>query len=146
MGQPIALGSVKSQIGHLKSAAGAAGLLKAILACHHRILPPSINFSSPSPSIPWSTIPFAVHTEASAWERPRFAPRRCGVSAFGFGGTNFHVVVEEYIPGLLSKPQPMVQVPAAISAAPGATAATSGIRGPSCSAGWSPSGVPIVRR
>ena len=112
----IALGSVKSQIGHLKSGAGAAGLLKAVLACHHKILPPSINFQIPNPSIPFDKIPFEVNTAVRPWERPSFAPRRCGVSAFGFGGTNFHVVVEEYVPGLLSKRQPVVQVPAAQNA------------------------------
>ncbi len=113
----IALGSVKSQIGHLKSAAGAAGLLKAVLACHHKILPPSINCDVISPAIPFDKIPFEVNTKARPWERPSFAPRRCGVSAFGFGGTNFHVVVEEYVPGMLVKRQPMVQVPASVSAA-----------------------------
>ena len=115
----IALGSVKSQIGHLKSAAGAAGLLKAVLACHHKILPPSINFQTPNPTIPFDKIPFEVNTKARPWERPSFAPRRCGVSSFGFGGTNFHIVVEEYVPGMLSKRAPTVQVPASYSAAPG---------------------------
>jgi len=109
----IALGSVKSQIGHLKSAAGAAGLLKAVLACHHKILPPSIHCDVLSPAIPFDKIPFEVNTQARPWERPAFGPRRCGVSAFGFGGTNFHVVVEEYVPGMLVKRQPLVQVPAA---------------------------------
>ena len=115
----IALGSVKSQIGHLKSAAGAAGLLKAVLACHHKILPPSINCDVLSPAIPFDKIPFEVNTKARPWERPSFAPRRCGVSAFGFGGTNFHVVVEEYVPGMLVKRQPLVQVPAAVAPAGG---------------------------
>jgi acyl transferase domain-containing protein/NAD(P)-dependent dehydrogenase (short-subunit alcohol dehydrogenase family)/acyl carrier protein len=112
----IALGSVKSQIGHLKSAAGAAGLLKAVLACHHKILPPSINFNEPSPNIPFGKIPFVVNTKARPWEKPAFAPRRCGVSAFGFGGTNFHVVVEEHVPGMLTSRPAMVQVPAAMAA------------------------------
>ncbi len=112
----IALGSVKSQIGHLKSAAGAAGLLKAVLACHHKILPPSINCDVLSPAIPFDKIPFEVNTKARPWERPSFAPRRCGVSAFGFGGTNFHVVVEEYVPGLLTRRPTMVQVPNASTA------------------------------
>jgi acyl transferase domain-containing protein/NAD(P)-dependent dehydrogenase (short-subunit alcohol dehydrogenase family)/acyl carrier protein len=114
----IAIGSVKSQIGHLKSSAGAAGLLKAVLACHHKILPPSIHFQSPNPAVPWDKIPIEVNTKVRPWERPSFAPRRCGVSAFGFGGTNFHVVVEEYIPGLLGKRQPMIQVPAAQGTSP----------------------------
>jgi len=112
----IALGSVKSQIGHLKSAAGAAGLLKAVLACHHKILPPSINFDEPSPNIAFGKIPFEVNTQARPWERPSFGPRRCGVSAFGFGGTNFHVVVEEHIPGLLTRRPAMIQVPASTTA------------------------------
>jgi acyl transferase domain-containing protein/acyl carrier protein len=121
----IALGSVKSQIGHLKSAAGAAGLLKAVLACHHKVLPPSINCDVLSPAIPFDKIPFEVNTKARPWERPSFAPRRCGVSAFGFGGTNFHVVVEEYVPGMLTKREPMIQVPAASTvAASGASVAS----------------------
>jgi len=122
----IALGSVKSQIGHLKSAAGAAGLLKAVLACHHKILPPSINCDVLSPAIPFDKIPFEVNTKARPWERPSFGPRRCGVSAFGFGGTNFHVVVEEYVPGMLVKRQPMVQVPASVSAASGGQVTVAG--------------------
>jgi acyl transferase domain-containing protein/NAD(P)-dependent dehydrogenase (short-subunit alcohol dehydrogenase family)/acyl carrier protein len=126
----IALGSVKSQIGHLKSAAGAAGLLKAVLACHHKILPPSINCDVPSPAIPFDKIPFEVNTKARPWERPSFAPRRCGVSAFGFGGTNFHVVVEEYVPGLIVKRQATVQVPAAYdggsASAPASVVSSSG--------------------
>ena len=122
----IALGSVKSQIGHLKSAAGAAGLLKAVLACHHKILPPSINCDVLSPAIPFDKIPFEVNTKARPWERPSFGPRRCGVSAFGFGGTNFHVVVEEYVPGMLGKRQPLVQVPVSVSAASGGQVSVSG--------------------
>jgi acyl transferase domain-containing protein/acyl carrier protein len=124
----IALGSVKSQIGHLKSAAGAAGLLKAVLACHHKILPPSINCDVLSPAIPFDKIPFEVNTKARPWERPSFAPRRCGVSAFGFGGTNFHVVVEEYVPGMLVKRQPLVQVPAVVSPAGGDQVAVSPVK------------------
>jgi acyl transferase domain-containing protein/acyl carrier protein/NAD(P)-dependent dehydrogenase (short-subunit alcohol dehydrogenase family) len=124
----IALGSVKSQIGHLKSAAGAAGLLKAVLACHHKILPPSINCDVLSPAIPFDKIPFEVNTKARLWERPSFAPRRCGVSAFGFGGTNFHVVVEEYVPGMLVKRQPLVQVPAVVSPAGGDQVAVSSVK------------------
>ncbi|HEY3449175.1 MAG TPA: SDR family NAD(P)-dependent oxidoreductase [Myxococcales bacterium] len=99
----VALGSIKSQIGHLKSAAGAAGLLKAVLAVHHGVLPPSINLREPNPGIPFDRVPFYVNTRAQTWERPADAPRRAAVSSFGFGGTNFHVVVEEHVPGLLTK-------------------------------------------
>ena len=111
----IALGSIKSQIGHLKSAAGAASLLKVVLACHHKILPPSINFNQPNPNIAWDKLPLFVNTKVQPWEKPSFGPRRCGLSAFGFGGANFHVVVEEYVPGMLTRREPVVQVPASLT-------------------------------
>ncbi len=111
----IALGSIKSQIGHLKSAAGAASLLKTVLACHHKILPPSINFREANPNIAWDKLPVEVNTQARPWEKPAFGPRRCGLSAFGFGGTNFHVVIEEHVPGMLTRREPVVQVPASYS-------------------------------
>lgn len=96
-GQHIALGSVKSQIGHTKAAAGAAGLIKATLALHHKILPPTINVEQPNPKLEIESTPFYLNTEARPWMRPADAtPRRAGVSAFGFGGTNFHIVLEEY--------------------------------------------------
>ncbi len=95
----VALGSVKSNIGHLKAAAGAAGLLKTALAIHHAKLPPSLNFATPNPNIDWSVSPFTVNTELRDWEVPAGQVRTAGVSAFGFGGTNFHMVVEEYQPG-----------------------------------------------
>jgi malonyl CoA-acyl carrier protein transacylase len=96
----IALGSVKSNIGHLKSAAGAAGMLKATLALYHKILPPSANFTRPNPQIDFTHLPFKVQTQAAPWEPKTGQFRRAGVSSFGFGGTNFHVVMEEYVPGL----------------------------------------------
>ncbi|MGZ4128342.1 MAG: type I polyketide synthase, partial [Actinomycetota bacterium] len=95
----IALGSVKSNIGHLKSAAGAAGILKTIYALHDKVLPPSINFNEPNPGFDWASVPFRVNTELREWEQPANDIRRAGVSAFGFGGTNFHAVLEEYVPG-----------------------------------------------
>ncbi len=98
----IALGSVKSNIGHLKSAAGAAGMLKAALALHTRTLPPSANFHKPNPDINFEHIPFYVNTEARPWENQPGEIRRAGVSSFGFGGTNFHLVMEEWVPGLLT--------------------------------------------
>ena len=94
----IALGSVKSNIGHLKAAAGAAGLLKASLALHEKMLPPSVNFDRPNPNLDWSASPFAVNTELRDWEIGAGRSRVAGVSAFGFGGTNFHIVMEEYVP------------------------------------------------
>ncbi len=95
----LALGSVKSNIGHLKGAAGAAGILKATLALHAKMLPPSLNFRRPNPDIDFSKGPFYVNTELKPWNTPAAGIRRAGVSAFGFGGTNFHTVLEEYIPG-----------------------------------------------
>ncbi|MGA1819956.1 MAG: beta-ketoacyl synthase N-terminal-like domain-containing protein [Thermoplasmatota archaeon] len=93
----IGLTSIKSQIGHLKSAAGAAGMIKSLLAITNRTLPPQINFEKPNPYYDWTKSPFHVLTEAKEWKRIREdVPRRCGVSAFGFGGTNFHVILEEF--------------------------------------------------
>ena len=98
----VALGSVKSNIGHLKSAAGAVGLLKTILALKEQTLPPSANFERPNPNINFSTSPFYVNVEARPWDVRSGDVRRAGVSSFGFGGTNFHIVLEEYIPGQLT--------------------------------------------
>ena len=98
----VALGSVKSNIGHLKSAAGAVGLLKTILALKEQTLPPSANFERPNPNINFSASPFYVNVEARPWDVRSGDVRRAGVSSFGFGGTNFHIVLEEYIPGLLT--------------------------------------------
>jgi acyl transferase domain-containing protein/acyl carrier protein/NAD(P)-dependent dehydrogenase (short-subunit alcohol dehydrogenase family) len=95
----IPLGSVKSNIGHLKGAAGAAGILKTVLSLHEKVIPPSLNFDKPNPNIDFSKSPFYVNTELKPWEETRDGIRRAGVSAFGFGGTNFHAVIEEYIPG-----------------------------------------------
>jgi polyketide-type polyunsaturated fatty acid synthase PfaA len=95
--QSIALGSVKSQIGHTKAAAGAASLIKAALALHHKILPPTINVVKPNPKLDIENSPFYLNTKARPWIRAvEAAPRRAGVSSFGFGGTNFHILLEEY--------------------------------------------------
>ncbi len=92
-----AIGSVKSMVGHLLTAAGAAGMIKTVLALHHKILPPSLNFSRASEKSPLNGSPFRVQTEAAAWPRrgPEI-PRRAAVSAFGFGGINAHLLLEEY--------------------------------------------------
>ena len=95
--QHIALGSVKSQIGHTKAAAGAAGMIKAALALDQKVLPPTLNVTQPNPKFELETTPFYVNTETRPWIRPEGGvPRRAGVSAFGFGGTNCHIVLEEY--------------------------------------------------
>ena len=97
----IGLGSVKSQIGHAKAAAGIASLIKTSLALYNKVLPPSVNFETPNPIVDWSTCPFRVITKAEEW--PGGKIRRANVSAFGFGGTNFHVAMEEMNDSLLKK-------------------------------------------
>ena len=90
-----AVGSIKSQIGHTKAAAGAAGVIKAILALQHRVLPPTIKVNQPPAPLLADDSPFYVNTEARPWVKPNGYPRRAAVSAFGFGGSNFHCVLEE---------------------------------------------------
>ncbi|MEW5906385.1 MAG: beta-ketoacyl synthase N-terminal-like domain-containing protein [Elusimicrobiota bacterium] len=91
------LGSVKSNIGHLLTAAGSAGLMKTILALQNRTLPPTANFARPGAKVRLDGSPFRVAREASDWaQRDSRTPRRAAVSAFGFGGINAHVLVEEY--------------------------------------------------
>ncbi|MEE2750665.1 MAG: beta-ketoacyl synthase N-terminal-like domain-containing protein, partial [Myxococcota bacterium] len=92
---PVRIGSVKSQIGHLKSAAGAASTVKMALALHHRLLPPSINYREPRPDLILDQVPLQVQAQAEEWEASGWN-RMAGVSAFGFGGTNFHMVLEEH--------------------------------------------------
>ncbi len=101
-GRAIALGSVKSNIGHLKSAAGAAGILKTALALRERVLPPSVGCEHPNSNIDFAHSPLQVNREKRPWTETAEGVRRAGVSAFGFGGTNFHVVLEEYIPHRLT--------------------------------------------
>ncbi|HCE69231.1 MAG TPA: beta-ketoacyl synthase, partial [Geobacter sp.] len=92
------LGSVKSQIGHTKASAGAAGMIKAALALHHKVLPPTIKLQKPLDEVTSGRTPFYLATEKRPWLPHGNTPRRAGVSAFGFGGSNFHLVLEEYRP------------------------------------------------
>ena len=110
----IALGSVKSNIGHLKSAAGAVGLLKTILALNNKVLPPSANFVKPNPNIDFTHLPLRVNTQSQEWSVREGNFRFAGVSSFGFGGTNFHVVLEEYFPGVGGSPSVSVAVPSSL--------------------------------
>jgi malonyl CoA-acyl carrier protein transacylase len=112
----IALGSAKSNIGHLKAGAGAAGLLKAVWAVHDKMLPPTLHACPANPGIDFAATPFLPNHELREWEHSNGTPRRCGVSAYGFGGTNFHVVLEEHVPGALTKGQRPLQV--AVGAGP----------------------------
>ncbi len=90
-----AIGSIKTNIGHLDTAAGVCGLIKAVLALHHRTLPPTLHFSTPNPRIDFAGSPFFVNTELRPWEVADGMPRRAGVTSLGMGGTNAHLVLEE---------------------------------------------------
>jgi polyketide synthase PksN len=89
-----AIGSVKSNVGHLDSAAGVTGFIKAVLALKHRLIPPTLHFDTPNPRVDFINSPFYVNTALSRWENHKY-PLRAGVSSFGLGGTNAHVVLEE---------------------------------------------------
>jgi acyl transferase domain-containing protein/NAD(P)-dependent dehydrogenase (short-subunit alcohol dehydrogenase family)/acyl carrier protein len=93
-----ALGSIKSQIGHTKAAAGAAGLIKAALALHFKVLPPTIKVNQPLEPLQPGKSPFYLNSQKRPWLPSTEHPRRAAVSAFGFGGSNFHAVLEEYRP------------------------------------------------
>ncbi|MEP0883297.1 SDR family NAD(P)-dependent oxidoreductase [Trichocoleus sp. ST-U3] len=88
-----AIGSVKTNIGHLDAAAGVTGLIKTVLALKHKLIPPSLNFKQPNPEIDFANSPFYVNTKLTEWKAS--TPRRAGVSSLGIGGTNAHVVLEE---------------------------------------------------
>ncbi|MBO9325699.1 MAG: acyltransferase domain-containing protein, partial [Roseiflexus sp.] len=142
----IGLGSVKSNIGHLKAGAGAAGLLKAVMAIYHKILPPTLNCEKPNPNINFNATPFYLLTEAREWERRGNTPRRAGVSAYGFGGTNFHVVLEEYIPGMI-RTEPKIYASAAVSqtSATGSATAAMGVAPSTVTASAPPPSGPKLR-
>ncbi|NES67693.1 MAG: polyketide synthase, partial [Okeania sp. SIO2D1] len=89
-----AIGSLKTNMGHLDAAAGVAGLIKTVLALKHKKIPPSLHFETPNPTIDFANSPFYVNTTLSEWNTNE-TPRRAGVSSFGIGGTNAHVVLEE---------------------------------------------------
>ncbi len=92
--QPLLIGSVKTNVGHLESAAGVAGLIKIVLSLEHETIPQSLHFRNPSPHIPWGGLPVRVVDQPLPWRR-NGRPRRAGVSSFGFSGTNAHAVIEE---------------------------------------------------
>ncbi|MCK5751856.1 MAG: acyltransferase domain-containing protein, partial [Mycobacterium sp.] len=122
--RPLLMGSVKTNIGHLESASGAAGLIKVVLSLQHGVLPQSLHFEQPSPHIPWDSLPVRVVGEAMPWQA-NGRPRRAGVSSFGFTGTNAHVLVEE-------PPQPdptpaAAELPGAPDTAPQTTADRSAV-------------------
>ncbi len=95
--RPLLIGSVKTNIGHLESAAGIAGLIKVVLSLQHEVLPQNLHFEKPSPHIPWDSLPVRVVDKAIPWQA-NGRLRRAGVSSFGFSGTNAHVLIEEAPP------------------------------------------------
>lgn len=92
--RPLLMGTAKTNIGHLESAAGVAGLVKVVLSLQNELLPQTLHFHNPSPHIPWDSLPVRVVDEATPWHA-NGRPRRAGVSSFGFTGTNAHVLLEE---------------------------------------------------
>ncbi|MDE0048243.1 MAG: SDR family NAD(P)-dependent oxidoreductase, partial [Rhodospirillales bacterium] len=96
--RPLLMGSVKTNIGHLESAAGIAGLIKTVLAMKQGVIPRHLHFENPSTLVEWETLPVRVMTEAAEWPQEADRPPRAGVSAFGISGVNAHVVLEGYGP------------------------------------------------
>jgi len=135
--RPCAIGSVKTNVGHLEAAAGIAGLIKVVLALVHETLPASLHFAQPNPLIPFDRVPLRVQTATGPWPRQgraEDAPALAGVSAFGFGGTNVHVVVagappvvrpEGYAPSVQLVPL-SARAPAALCALAGAVGRVAG--------------------
>lgn len=93
---PLHVGSVKTNIGHLEAAAGIAGLIKVVLAMQHKQLPPSLNFKTPNPNIPFDDLKLRVQSNLSAWPVRDGESLKAGINSFGWGGTNAHTVIEEY--------------------------------------------------
>lgn len=94
-GQPLMVGSVKTNIGHLEAAAGVAGVMKIVMALQNGTIPPHLHLRSPNPLIAWDQYPITVPTAPTEWQGNGGAPRRAGVSSFGFSGTNAHLLLEE---------------------------------------------------
>ena len=106
--QPLIIGSVKANIGHLEGAAGISGLIKTILCLNNEYIPGQINFNKPNPHIFWDKLPIQIPTETIPWPRTN-TPRIAGISSFGFSGTNAHVIIEEA--PLLKETKPNVERP-----------------------------------
>jgi acyl transferase domain-containing protein len=93
-GDPFVLGSVKTNIGHLESAAGVAGLIKVLLSLQNEEIPPHLHFNEPNPHVDWAEVPAVIPTQLRPWPRDK-GRRVAGVSSFGVGGTNAHAIMEE---------------------------------------------------
>jgi polyketide-type polyunsaturated fatty acid synthase PfaA len=107
-GHSCAIGSVKSMIGHTKGAAGLAGVIKVALSLYHNVLPPTMGVDRPNEHIDFVKGPLYVNTELRPWIGSTSHDRRAGVNAFGFGGTNFHAILEEYGDEYREKEKPAI--------------------------------------
>ena len=94
--RPLLVGSVKTNIGHLEPAAGVAGLMKVMLSMQHGVVPKHLHFRNPNPRVEWDRLPMKIASESMQWPLHPERPRRAGISAYGWSGTNAHVVVEAY--------------------------------------------------
>ncbi len=94
--RPLLMGSVKTNVGHLESAAGIAGLIKAVMAVERGFIPKHLHFNDPNPRLDWDSLPLQVTTENMDWPRRNGRPRLAGVNSFGISGTNAHIVLESY--------------------------------------------------
>ncbi len=103
-----AIGTVKSMISHTIPASGIAGLIKTSLSLHHKVLPPTINCDVPNPKLELEKTPFYINTETRPWIHGGSEPRRAGINAFGFGGINAHVIVEEYTAPFVNENTPQL--------------------------------------
>ena len=100
---PLLVGSVKTNVGHLEPAAGVAGLMKVLLSMHRGIIPRHLHFNNPNPRVDWDNIPAKITSETMAWPEVSGRPHRAGISSYGWSGTNVHVIVESY-PGEAPSP------------------------------------------
>ena len=118
--RPLLLGSVKTNVGHLESAAGVAGVVKVLLALRHGVIPKHLHFERPNPRLDWERLPVRVTRKATPWPEGLGRPVRAGVSSFGFSGTNAHLVLEGHgEPGEQAGAPLLVPVGAPASGRPG---------------------------
>ncbi|GAB6041227.1 SDR family NAD(P)-dependent oxidoreductase [Endothiovibrio diazotrophicus] len=106
-GEPLHIGTVKSNMGHLESAAGMPALIKTVLALQHGQIPPNLHFNTPNPRIPWDDLPIRVPVALTRWPEAGSAGRLAGINSFGMTGTNVHLIVEEAVGALPRDDQPL---------------------------------------
>ncbi|MDE2902051.1 MAG: SDR family NAD(P)-dependent oxidoreductase [Chloroflexota bacterium] len=115
--QPLLIGSVKTNVGHLESAAGVAGLIKAALVVNRGVIPKHLHFHNPNPALDWEHLPLRVTSDMTDWPDDYRRPRLAGVNSFGISGTNAHILVEEYrgLDGAPDQESPMAGVPQTVA-------------------------------